>query len=852
MSVIVQDPSAPSDSGSAAFAWERRMRPAIDAIRDAAPRALLVGNAGSGKSTALRRLRDLLDRTPRDNVLVQGPSARIGAIPAGHVLLLDDLHLLDEEGLAELQERALDPTTSLIVTSRPWPAHDEARELTRRLEQHLPAIVLGHITRSDLIDAAQEQGVELHADCVEHILDVTRGVSWLVWEALRHHDLRDCRDDSAHRELDRALQEQIAHRLDTIPADLRGTIEELCIAAPGAASLRPDDADPWSSRGYAEGLLLRNGQPVPLVRAAVRATMPVHRLIDLHARHPEVLARELASAPGGEAEWKALMPDERIGAAMVHEADRLLAAAPARAAELYRGAIACGADIGLLAVRRARAAWASGDVDAASEIVDDPAVSPDAGDAAELADVTAAIWSARGMLEQADTVHRLTPPEDALSAADAAIAAVGVGSEAAPVLAKKSTPPSALGVSMELLRRGLLASIAADASETVLTDLVRASEMYTTSKAAGPISELPAVIAAIMALNLGGLATAQGVIDDAIAGEQGGPWARPRLLLWRAWVAVQRAQPTEAAEALQRAQQLTPALSARDGLVAHAVKVAIARRYDDTSGLEEAWRHARASVLRTDIDLYLLHPLAELVSAAARVRDTAHVQAQFTRALRITAALGDPPLWTAHLHWAGIQEGILLSSPGRLAPHAKALVAASSRSPVAAVMAKAGRVWTSVLAGTVDAAAVEEAAEGLASVGMRWDAARLAGHGAARSTDRKVSARLLACARELHPTDGTRRPATPADDPAATGSTESSEEVLSDRELEVARLVVQGKTYAEIGETIFISPRTAEHHIAHIRRRLGAASRSDLLARLRVLLGEDSGGNARGDQGAPP
>ena len=102
------------------------------------------------------------------------------------------------------------------------------------------------------------------------------------------------------------------------------------------------------------------------------------------------------------------------------------------------------------------------------------------------------------------------------------------------------------------------------------------------------------------------------------------------------------------------------------------------------------------------------------------------MQAQFTRALRITAALGDPPLWTAHLHWAGIQEGILLSSPGRLAPHAKALVAASSRSPVAAVMAKAGRVWTSVLAGTVDAAAVEEAAEGLASIGMRWDAARLA------------------------------------------------------------------------------------------------------------------------------
>jgi len=62
--------------------------------------------------------------------------------------------------------------------------------------------------------------------------------------------------------------------------------------------------------------------------------------------------------------------------------------------------------------------------------------------------------------------------------------------------------------------------------------------------------------------------------------------------------------------------------------------------------------------------------------------------------------------------------------------------------------------------------------------------------------------------------------------------------VLSEREREVARLVLQGKTYAEIGEAIFISPRTAEHHIAHIRRRLGATSRSDVIAKLRLLMSE--------------
>ena len=54
--------------------------------------------------------------------------------------------------------------------------------------------------------------------------------------------------------------------------------------------------------------------------------------------------------------------------------------------------------------------------------------------------------------------------------------------------------------------------------------------------------------------------------------------------------------------------------------------------------------------------------------------------------------------------------------------------------------------------------------------------------------------------------------------------------------------MLAGKTYAEIGTAIFISPRTAEHHIARIRRRLGATTRSELLARLRLVL--DDGDDA--------
>ncbi|WP_286279380.1 helix-turn-helix transcriptional regulator [Naasia aerilata] len=62
---------------------------------------------------------------------------------------------------------------------------------------------------------------------------------------------------------------------------------------------------------------------------------------------------------------------------------------------------------------------------------------------------------------------------------------------------------------------------------------------------------------------------------------------------------------------------------------------------------------------------------------------------------------------------------------------------------------------------------------------------------------------------------------------------------LSAREREVARLVLDGKNYREIGEAIFISPRTVEHHVARIRQRLDATTRSDLLAQLRLALDTD-------------
>src|SRR4029078_3979204 len=59
---------------------------------------------------------------------------------------------------------------------------------------------------------------------------------------------------------------------------------------------------------------------------------------------------------------------------------------------------------------------------------------------------------------------------------------------------------------------------------------------------------------------------------------------------------------------------------------------------------------------------------------------------------------------------------------------------------------------------------------------------------------------------------------------------------LSDLEREVADLLLLGMPYRDIGTQLFISAKTVEHHVARIRRRLGAESRSEMLSMLRALV----------------
>lgn len=66
---------------------------------------------------------------------------------------------------------------------------------------------------------------------------------------------------------------------------------------------------------------------------------------------------------------------------------------------------------------------------------------------------------------------------------------------------------------------------------------------------------------------------------------------------------------------------------------------------------------------------------------------------------------------------------------------------------------------------------------------------------------------------------------------------------LSDRELEVLRLVALGYTNAEIATALYVSVRTVETHRAHLQQKLGLKARADLVRYARdVGLLEDEPG----------
>ena len=66
-------------------------------------------------------------------------------------------------------------------------------------------------------------------------------------------------------------------------------------------------------------------------------------------------------------------------------------------------------------------------------------------------------------------------------------------------------------------------------------------------------------------------------------------------------------------------------------------------------------------------------------------------------------------------------------------------------------------------------------------------------------------------------------------------STRANPSGLTNRQLDVARLVARGLTNAELARDLYISPKTVDHHVSAVLGRLGLRTRREIVRRAAEL-----------------
>ncbi|WP_394614040.1 LuxR C-terminal-related transcriptional regulator [Lentzea sp. JNUCC 0626] len=731
-----------------------------------------------------------------------GKTALLSEITNPAVRVVDDAHLLDDAAL-----RALAAEPLLVLAYRPWPRQAVLAELARGAV----VVPLAPLTRDQVREVlnapkpvadfvfAQTGGVPLFVERLGAVSEISAEVLGAFRADL------DWLDPDLQKFL-LAAEAGAAQRLDLLSALLDKDFDEVSDIIEAAR---------------ATGLLAEDGTLLPLANRAVGALTRAERRIAVRQK----LARLQLERGGPVLDLVRPLLDTGIGGPVfVAAAREALSSDPALAARLFKASTGGGTPSAETAASWATASAMAGDLDGALRLADQVISVPDSPHRRTAAEVAAVALAHRGQLARSTELFRwaATP----YASAFAGIGLIGTGhlfEENPP------QPPTMLGGSASLMVQGVRQSVVG-AETTALSTLVRASSMLEPAGGAVLLPDSPAALAALVAVHCGEPNVAESVLDRAVETGTGGVLMSVRHRLLQAWLHMLRGNLAVARETLM---SVRGAFEPRDWIFAVALEVGVARRNSDLATLRRTWEQACEAVLRHPVDLFSLLPLGEFAAAAARLRDQERLRPHLAQAAALLRSLGNPPLWATQLHWSLLHAAIIDENTAAAEEHAAALSAVRDRSRYCATLSAAAECWLDVVAGEVDADRVEEAARGLHAVGLWWDASRLAGQAAIRTADRQAMVRLLDCARLLQGRPVSARRAAEAD---VVPIVEDAGK-LSDREREVAQLVVEGMTYKQVGDRLFISAKTVEHHMARMRQRLGSTSRSDLLAQLRHIIG---------------
>ncbi|MFE6923564.1 LuxR C-terminal-related transcriptional regulator [Nocardia sp. NPDC057663] len=795
---------------------------------------LIRGRAGTGKSVLLKAVRAHL----RGRDIPVAESAR-GNGDGRSVLIADNVHHYTDAELHTLCAAIESGQRSIVLATQPRPHDPRLRTLAEAVSRHGRTVDLRALGSADIASFARELGMAVSQPLALHIHQLTAGIPGGVVAALTA--ARSAPLEACVSAVDDAVTAWTRAILDAIEPDL---LETLVIAATGTGldateltevlGVGTDTAHDLIDRARAGALVTDADLLLAPAVAPLRTLLGDRRYVEvqrklLTARIDSGLLRDRTALILAESG----VVDARLAEFLCRTADK-----SDHAARYYAAAAAAGAPVESIAVRWAEAAAHAGDTDTALRLAE-PLLTADNVPHTELVAavrICASVLTRRGLVSRAAGLYNWLGPDrvgaDWASAAMVLTLAGDLTGAARLSGAAQNWPPTEADAGARLIASALHESLDPHGAGTTaaISALIQAGNT-------GDDRYLPGTavsIATLLCLGAGEPSRARDSLARAADIGRG-----DQLPVLTAWTALLGGDERRAASTLAEIDIAT--LAPRDQLLAHALAVGLARRGGDHAALARAWQAACPLFDQLEADLLSLLPIGELWLAGIRLRDVRRIEPLVDAAKALLRKLGRAPAWTNSFHWYGVQAALADESPRELLPHAHALkTAAEAGDRQAVVLADAGRTWVLVLRGTVAAPEVQAAVSALAELGLTWDAARLASEAALAAGDSATATTLLKLARSVrvqaHPVEPSRPAAQPLpqtpDGPAPlTGEAAT----LSDREREVAELVLLGLTYREIGARLYISAKTVEHHVARIRRRIGARSRSELLSMLRAM-----------------
>ncbi|MGW0246045.1 LuxR C-terminal-related transcriptional regulator [Nocardia goodfellowii] len=804
---------------------------------------LIRGRSGTGKSTLLAAIRARLHEQGIalcDTVCHPCP----GSDPAGSrpALLIDNAHTLGPEELRSLCGLIETGRTTIVVAIQPRPHDPNLRALTDAVSRRGRVLDLRPLGVADIGPFARELGMTVPLHVAQHIHQQTGGIRGGVVTALAA--ACSARLDASIPAVEGAVTHWARALLDDLAPDL---LETLAVATTGTGLDSSELTAVLGVESAAAQTLIDRARATALVTDAdlllAPAIAPLRTLLGDH-RYLAV-QRRLFTA---RLEAGLLRDHTALLLAESGVRDRQLAEFLCTAAEhagreavrYYAAAAAAGADPDRMALRWAEAAAQIGDGETAMRLAE-PLLDRSGSTGPDLADavrICAAVLTRRGLVGRAAQLYTWLGRER--TGADWAIGAtvhyLAGDTAAATNLAESAPhwPPTEASAQARLIAVALADTLAETDTEThtaaAIAALVQAADSGPGADVFLPCTAVS--IAALLCLSTGAPQRAA----DALQRATTGGLRCHQLQVLAAWTAL--FDGDEQGAAAITATLNWDQLDIRDRLLAHGVVVGLARRAGDHRALTQAWQAACPLFDAVDADLLTMLPIGELWTAGMLLHEERRIAPLVESAHALLRRVHQPPAWANIFHWYAVQAAIAAHNPERLLAATRPLdVAATAGDRHAAALALAARTWISVLRKQIVATRVESAVAGLRDFGLAREAAQLAAASATAAAADAVTAAALgelarAARSQLRPQ---QHPvlADPARDRTAPAA--DAETVLSEREREVAELVLLGLTYREIGARLYISAKTVEHHVARIRRRIGATSRSELLSMLRAM-----------------